>query len=89
MSQTDLARAHAALQGLKADPVVLSQFHAALSSLSASTGLALEDPTLTYVANTLINQRLSLANTALGNKKGTKTVSGFHIAAAIKVEPTT
>lgn len=87
MSQADLARAHVALQSLKSNPATLSQLHAALGGLSAATGLAMEDPTLTYVANTLVNQRLSLANEAMARKKGTATVSGFHIAAAIKVQP--
>ncbi len=84
MSNPDLAKAHHALQTLKSHPEALTKFYTALSGLSASTGLPLEDATLTYVANALINQRISAANTELAHTAGVQTIGGFHIKASIK-----
>lgn len=86
MPKADLAAAHKALQGLKKNPEALKSFHSALGALSASTGIPADDPTFSYVANTLVNQRLSVPNVALGRARGVSTVGGFHIAAAIKVD---
>jgi hypothetical protein len=79
----DLNRAHTVLQGLKSNPAALAKFHDALSSLSRETGVAIDDPTLTYVAQTLVNQRQILSNSHIGAVRGTETVSGFFIKPAI------
>lgn len=79
----DLKRAHTVLQGLKNNPAALAKFHDALSSLSRETGVAIDDPTLTYVAQTLVNQRQILSNNSIAQIKGTVTASGFLIKPAI------
>ncbi len=84
MSKPDLTKAHHALQTLKSHPGALTNFYTSLSGLSASTGLSLEDPTLTYVANALINQRLSADNAQLARAPGVTTVGGFHIKPSVE-----
>jgi hypothetical protein len=83
MSQANLETAHHALQGLKTQPAALQKFHEALGSLSAATGLPYDDPTFTYVANTLINQRLISDNAGIARRAGTTTHNGFYIQSAI------
>lgn len=84
MTQANLDVAHKALQNLKANPAALSSFHQALSGLSRDTGIAFDDPTLTYVASALVNQRNILAHSHLREEPGATNVAGFFIKAAIK-----
>lgn len=84
MQQANMDVAHKAMQSLKDNSAALEQFHTAISGLSRETGLAFDDPTLTYVANTLINQRNILSHAGLLDQSGTSKVGGFFIKAAIK-----
>jgi hypothetical protein len=84
MTQANLDVAHKALQSLKNNPPALSSFHQALSGLSRDTGLAFDDPTLTYVANALINQRNILAHANVRDKAGSTNVGGFYIKASVE-----
>jgi hypothetical protein len=83
MSQLNYESAHAALQGLKDQPAALQRFQEALAGLSAATNLPFDSDTLTYVANTLINQRHINANAALVQKAGSGLHGGFVLQAAI------
>lgn len=84
MSEVDFDSAHAAMQRLKDHPDVLRRFQEALGGISAATGLAYDDPTLTYVANALSNQRLITSNSSIARIPGTEAHGGFLIKASIK-----
>lgn len=85
MSQANFENAHRALQGLKSNHPALQRFQEALGGLSAATGLAYDDPTLTYVANTLVNQRHITANANIAKQPGTSAHGGFLIKASVEV----